>query len=293
MGTAKRERQKANKAKREQELARQQSRSRSTRIGLLVAAAIVAVFVLVFVAGRFIDDDDADDTLVTSEEPAATDAEPTSTEAIGADAGDADAGDDTATDDTGTEAVTEASVGCPPVEGSDEQIQSFDGPPPMCLDPDATYSAKITTTVGEITVDLDQEQAPNTVNNFVFLARYNYFDDTECHRVIQGFVAQCGDPTATGTGGPGYQFADELPEEGSYEIGSIVMANSGPDTNGSQFFIVSGEGGVALPPSYNLFGAVAESDLGVVAEFDALGSLDQSGVATEEIRIVDVEIIET
>ena len=279
MGTAKRERQKANKAKREQEVARQQTRSRSTRIGLLVAGAIVAVFVLVFVAGQFIDDDEADDTLVTSEEPTSTEAAET---------------DDAAADDADSEsaAAPEATVGCPPVEGSDEQIQSFDGPPPMCLDPDATYSAKITTNVGEVTVELDQEQAPNTVNNFVFLARYNYFDDTECHRVIQGFVTQCGDPTATGQGGPGYEFADELPAAGAYEIGSVAMANSGPDTNGSQFFIITGESGAQLPPAYSLFGAVVESDLGVVTELDALGSVDQSGVSTEEIRIVDVEIIE-
>jgi len=279
VGTAKRERQKANKAKREQEVARQQTRSRSTRIGLLVAGAIVAVFVLVFVAGQFIDDDEADDTLVTSEEPTSTEAAET---------------DDAAADDADSEsaAAPEATVGCPPVEGSDEQIQSFDGPPPMCLDPDATYSAKITTNVGEVTVELDQEQAPNTVNNFVFLARYNYFDDTECHRVIQGFVTQCGDPTATGQGGPGYEFADELPAAGAYEIGSVAMANSGPDTNGSQFFIITGESGAQLPPAYSLFGAVVESDLGVVTELDALGSVDQSGVSTEEIRIVDVEIIE-
>ena len=286
MGTAKRERQKANKAIREQEVARKASRSRSTRIGLLVAGAIVAVFLLVFVAGQFIDDD-TDDTLVTSDEPVATDAEPTSTEATDA----ADPATDATVDQIDT--ATEATVGCPPVEGSDDQIQSFDGPPPMCLDPDATYSAKITTTVGEVTVDLDQEQAPNAVNNFVFLARYNYFDDTECHRVIQGFVAQCGDPTATGTGGPGYEFDDELPPAGDYEIGSLAMANSGPDTNGSQFFIISGESGAQLPPSYSLFGSVVESDLGVVTELDALGSLDQSGVSTEEIRIIDVEIIES
>jgi cyclophilin family peptidyl-prolyl cis-trans isomerase len=286
VGTAKRERQKANKAQREQELARQQARSRSTRIGLLVAGAIVAVFVLVFVAGRFIDDgDDTDDTLVTSEEPALTDGETTPSEAP------ADASDN---DETTTEAVVaEASVGCPPVDGSDEQIQSFDGPPPMCLDPDATYSALVETSAGDITIDLDQEQAPNTVNNFVFLARYNYFDDTECHRVEKDFVVQCGDPTATGTGGPGYRFADELPEEGSYELGSIAMANSGPDTNGSQIFIISGPSGTALPPLYSLFGQVPEADLGVVADMNALASTDDSGVPIEEIRILDVTIIES
>jgi cyclophilin family peptidyl-prolyl cis-trans isomerase len=283
VGTANRERQKANKARRDQEVARQQARSRTTRIGLLVAGAIVAVFLLVFIAGRFMDDGDdtddalvtADDTLVTSEENADPEAAPTPT----------DAGED--------DGISETTIECPPVEGTDEQIQAFDAPPPMCLDPDVNYSAKITTNVGEVTVELDQEQAPNTVNSFVFLARNNYFDDTVCHRVIQGLVTQCGDPTATGQGGPGYDFADELPTAGEYSIGSLAMANSGPDTNGSQFFIISGERGAELPPAYSLFGAVAESDLGVVAELDARGSLDGSGVSTEEIRIIDVEIIES
>ncbi len=278
MGTAKRERQKANKAKREQEVARERARSRTTRIGLLVAGAIVAVFVLVFVAGRFIDDGEVtNDTLVTSDEASPVDAEPTPTEA----------GDPT------VETVSEASVGCPPAEGTDEQIQSFDGPPPMCLDPDATYSALVQTSSGDITIDLDQAQAPNAVNNFVFLARYNYFDDTVCHRVESDFVVQCGDPTATGTGGPGYQFADELPAEGAYELGSIAMANSGPDTNGSQFFIISGPSGTALPPQYSLFGQIPEADLGVVADMNALASTDGIGVPTEEIRILDVTITQS
>ncbi len=156
-----------------------------------------------------------------------------------------------------------------------------------------SYSALVETSAGDITIDLDQAAAPEAVNSFVFLARNNYFDDTICHRVIQEFVVQCGDPTATGTGGPGYRFADELPEAGAYELGSIAMANSGPDTNGSQFFIISGPNGVALPPLYSHFGQVPEDDLGVVADMNALGSADGSGVPTEEIRILDVTITQT
>ena len=128
-------------------------------------------------------------------------------------------------------------------------MQQFDSAPPMCLDPGATYQAIVTTNMGEFTIDLDAEAAPQTVNNFVFLARNVYYDDTPCHRIITDFVVQCGDPTGTGTGGPGYEFADELPEAGAYQLGSIAMANSGPDTNGSQFFIITGEQGVALPPT--------------------------------------------
>ena len=83
-------------------------------------------------------------------------------------------------------------------------------------------------------------------NNFVVLARYKYFDGTKCHRAITDFVVQCGDPTTTGSGSPGYSFADELPAQGEYKIGSIAMANSGPNTNGSQFFIITGENGATL-----------------------------------------------
>ena len=92
---------------------------------------------------------------------------------------------------------------------------------------------------------------------------------------------------------PGYSFADELPQEGSYKVGSIAMANSGPNTNGSQFFIISGPNGAALPPLYSLFGQVTAADLDVVADMNALGSTDSSGVSSEELRIVDVTIIQS
>ena len=179
---------------------------------------------------------------------------------------------------------------CPPIEGTEEQTQSFDEAPPFCLDPDIEYTAVVTTNLGTVEVALDQEAAPNTVNSFVYLARHNYFDATVCHRIIQGFVVQCGDPTATGTGGPGYTTADELPAAGEYQIGSIAMANSGPDTQGSQFFIITGENGVALPPAYSLFGQVADAGLLTVTEMDARGSLDSSGQPVSEVRILDVQI---
>jgi cyclophilin family peptidyl-prolyl cis-trans isomerase len=186
-----------------------------------------------------------------------------------------------------------AAADCPPETGTDGVTQQFATAPPFCLDPDANYSALVATSIGDITIELDQSAAPETVNNFVFLARNNYFDDTICHRVIQDFVVQCGDPTATGTGGPGYRFADELPEAGSYEVGSIAMANSGTDTNGSQFFIITGPNGAALPPLYSLFGQVPAADLGVVAEMNALGSADSSGIPSEELRIIDVTITQS
>ena len=130
---------------------------------------------------------------------------------------------------------------CPPDDGSAERTITFEQPPPMCIDETKSYTAEIETNVGSMTVELDATKAPNTVNNFVVLARYHYFDGIVCHRAIPGFVVQCGDPDGTGSGGPGYEFGDELPGEGEYVIGSLAMANSGPNTNGSQFFIITGD----------------------------------------------------
>lgn len=128
----------------------------------------------------------------------------------------------------------------------------------MGIDPDRRYSATLRTSLGEMVIALDAVRAPATVNNFVFLALHHYYDGVIFHRIINGFMCQGGDPTGTGRGGPGYRFADELPKAGEYRIGSVAMANAGPDTNGSQFFIVSGPSGVGLPPQYSLFGQVVK-----------------------------------
>jgi cyclophilin family peptidyl-prolyl cis-trans isomerase len=128
----------------------------------------------------------------------------------------------------------------------------------MCIDPQKRYTATIETSLGDLVVALDPVAAPRTVNNFVVLARYHFYDGVVFHRIIKGFMCQGGDPTGTGTGGPGYRFADELPAPGRYEVGSVAMANAGPDTNGSQFFVVSGASGVRLPPQYSLFGKVVK-----------------------------------
>ena len=182
---------------------------------------------------------------------------------------------------------------CPATDGSEPQQQEFTEYPPFCIDVTKTYTAAIVTNFGDITIELFPEKAPLTVNNFVTLAWFHYFDGTECHRAIPGFVVQCGDPTATGTGGPGYRFADELPLPGEYEIGSIAMANSGPDTNGSQFFIITGPNGAALPPQYNLFGQVTAGD-DTVAELDAIANPGNNGVPPlEQIVIESVTITES
>jgi len=157
----------------------------------------------------------------------------------------------------------------------------------MCLTPGVDYSAVITTDAGTVTVDLLEEKAPETVNNFVFLARHNYYDGITFHRVIPGFMIQGGDPQGTGSGGPGYEFDDELPASGEYEIGSVAMANAGPDTNGSQFFIVTGDSGVSLPPDYSLFGTVTEG-MEAVTAIESDGSPQGRPQTTHTIESVEI-----
>ena len=128
-------------------------------------------------------------------------------------------------------------------------------PPPMTINVDALYKVTITTDRGDIVMELDPSLAPNTVNNFVSLARDGYYDNLTFHRVVPEFVIQGGCPEGTGRGGPGYKFADE-PVKGEYTLGAVAMANAGPNTNGSQFFICTVDGRHKLAKSYNLFGQV-------------------------------------
>ena len=191
------------------------------------------------------------------------------------------------------EAAQEPSVSCPNTDGSGPRVTSFPAAPPMCIDPNRTYTAQINTNKGLIEVALDPKAAPNTVNSFVFLARNHFFDGLGFHRVVPGFVLQGGDPEGTGSGGPGYTFADELPQAGQYKLGSLAMANSGPNTNGSQFFIISGDQGTTLDPKYSLFCQVT-AGLDVVSQIDALGTPDDpSGKPKEPITMSSVTIKES
>ena len=146
----------------------------------------------------------------------------------------------------------------PPLDGSAPKKQKFDAAPEMGIDPSKRYTATMETSMGTLVIALDPIAAPITVNNFVFLAAQHYYDGVIFHRIIQGFVCQGGDPDGNGRGGPGYKFVDELPKPGKYQIGSLAMANAGPNTNGSQFFLISGPSGVGLPPAYSLFGQVVK-----------------------------------
>ena len=169
--------------------------------------------------------------------------------------------------------------------------KSWSSPPPMAIDEKATYTAVMRTSEGNISIALDPKQAPKTVNNFVFLAKEGFYDGLTFHRVIPDFVIQGGDPDGNGTGGPGYSFADELPKAGAYKLGSVAMANSGPDTNGSQFFIITGQQGVQLPPNYSLFGQVTKG-LDVAEKISTMAA---PGTETPEppVTIEKVTITET
>ena len=182
---------------------------------------------------------------------------------------------------------------CPPADGSAQRTTSFEKPPPPCVNVAKTYTAEINTTKGLMVVDLDVKNATRTVNNFVVLSRYKYFDGIAFHRIIPGFVIQGGDPEQTGRGGPGYKFEDELPKAGSYKVGSLAMANSGANTNGSQFFIVAGDAGASLQPQYSLFGQVTQG-LDVVKAIEATGIPGtQDGRPSEVVKINSITIKET
>jgi cyclophilin family peptidyl-prolyl cis-trans isomerase len=136
-------------------------------------------------------------------------------------------------------------------------MKQYPSAPELSIDPAKKYTASIETTAGTMSVEFFPEDAPNTVNNFVFLARAGFYEDVIFHRVIAGFMIQGGDPTGTGSGGPGYKFKDE-PVGKKYTRGTMAMANAGPNTNGSQFFIMHADYG--LPPSYTIFGKLTAGE---------------------------------
>jgi cyclophilin family peptidyl-prolyl cis-trans isomerase len=168
-------------------------------------------------------------------------------------------------------------AGCPASPKTRVNDQKYSAAPAMAIDTSKTYTATIQTTTGTFDVALDAKTAPTTVNNFVFLAEKGYYHCVIFHRVIPQFMDQTGDPTGTGTGGPGYTIPDENPPKVAtgtpqYPIGSVAMANTGaPNSGGSQFFIVTGSQGESLPNTYALFGSVT-SGMNVVDTINQQGS---------------------
>lgn len=150
------------------------------------------------------------------------------------------------------------------------QQKTYTAPPPMSLNASKTYTATLTTNKGVMKVALFAKDTPNTVNNFVFLARDGFYTNAPFHRIIKGFMIQGGDPTGTGRGGPGYRFADE-PVTKDYTRGTIAMANAGPNTNGSQFFIMHAD--YPLPRNYVIFGSIEKNDTESFKTLDAIGNI--------------------
>ena len=287
MGTAKRERQKANRQIRLEEMARQAQKDKRkrgfTRWGVATVAAVVVILLLVVVTGK--DDKKAGSATSTTEAAAAT---PTSSTVPIVVTGAAITGD----------------TPCPAADGSAAKTVTFEKAPPMCIDAAKTYTAVVETNKGSYTVALDAKNAPKTVNNFVVLARYHYFDETPCHRIIQGFMAQCGDPSGTGNGGataehpdglyPGYKFADEnKPATASYPRGALAMANAGADTNGSQYFTMLKD--YPLTANYSIFGKITDGlDTTLPALEAAADPKAANGTPTKEpVTITKVTITES
>jgi cyclophilin family peptidyl-prolyl cis-trans isomerase len=164
--------------------------------------------------------------------------------------------------------------------------------PIMIIDQKKTYTAKIKTTAGEIEIALNAVATPITVNNFVFLAKKNFYDNTIFHRAIKDFMIQGGDPAGNGTGGPGYKFNDE-PFTGEYLRGTLAMANSGPNTNGSQFFIMHDD--YPLPPNYIIFGKVTKG-LDVVDKIATapitMNASGENSKPVNPVKVLSVEIME-
>ena len=177
---------------------------------------------------------------------------------------------------------------CPPATKPATPKRTFASAPKRCLKEGVDYRAVMKTSEGSFTIDLLEKQAPATVNNFVALARWGYFDGLTFHRVVPGFAIQSGDPTGKGSGGPGYEIADELPPDiASYKKWSVAMANSGPNSNGSQFFVCIDCS--SLPSAaYSLFGQVVDGT-DTVQKIDALGQGDGPPSKTVTIESVTIQ----
>lgn len=258
MATPKRERQKANHAAK---LAAQQAaakRRRNQRVLGYVAGFVVIVAAIWGITMLGGDDDSTATTLAAGETTTTVDASTSST----------------AADYEGYLAQPTACGGEAPATPAVEM--SFTEPEDQQLT--GTLTATIDTSCGPVEVELDADAHPETVNSFVFLARQGYYDGTACHRIVEGFMVQCGDPGATGFGDPGYATADEFPEEGFvYRRGVVAMANSGPGSSGSQFFIVTGDASF-LPPQFSILGTVVDSD-------ETLDALDAVPTAPRDTEV--------
>jgi cyclophilin family peptidyl-prolyl cis-trans isomerase len=277
MPTNKRERQRENRAKKreeQQKLERQRKlRKRATQIALLVGLFAIALLLPALFGNS------GDSTTTTTTPQTATTSPPTTIDAAALPA-----------DYDGYRAQSTACGADAPPPTTE---MSFAAAEDQGIAPDATVTATITTSCGDLVAQLDPSIAPETVNSFVFLAREGYFDGSVFHRIVPGFAIQGGDPTAVGNGGPGYLIADEFPEDGfTYGRGVLAMANGGANSTGSQFFVVDSED-AGLDPLFSVFGKVTDSD----DTLDRITSVPLTGrdgtTATEQSLPLETVYIET
>jgi len=183
-----------------------------------------------------------------------------------------------------------AQVACgakaPPAAGKPKP--QFPSPPKMAIDPDKTYTATMRTSCGDITIDLLAEGAPKTVNSFVFLSDEGFYDGLTFQRIVPGFLIQGGDPLGNGAGDPGYEYENEAPKGETYDsAGILAMANAGPDTNGSQFFITLAESDALRPEEYTIFGHVTDGQdvVDEIAKIPVDGETPTEAVYIDSVKI--------
>ena len=306
MGTSKRERQKQARHEKIEELRRNEQRQASRRKGLLIGLAVVAFLAFAIGYSVLTAGDDDEGEVATSDDTAedGTDAETTTEDGETTDTSEPT----TETTDTTIAEVQPGDTECPPAEGAERQID-FEGPFADCLEDGVDYQARFTTTEGEILVDLREEEMPNTVNNFVALARHGYYDDTLLFRTDPSIdIIQGGSPHTQDNRdqGPGYNIPDEGgtfeadPATGqytgpfTYEEGQLIMArSSGPDSSSAQFFFSTGPNVELLDNqgTYLLFGDVVEG-LDVLETIIGLHEADDSGLGGAPSRDVTIESVE-
>jgi cyclophilin family peptidyl-prolyl cis-trans isomerase len=293
VGTAKRERQKANRQARLEQLAKEARQQKTRKRGLTIAVVVIGGVLLLFGLAWLLGDDEDDTAAVattvatvpaTTVAPVDTSDIPATTEVPA-----------TTAAPTTTEAP-EFVYGDQPCAEENSVPEGFlyEGAPQLCIDPAKAYTAEVTTNFGAFTIELNTEGAPGNVNNFVNLARSGYYDGSGCHRIIADFVVQCGRPGELEEA-PGYNVADELPTE-PYEIGMVAMANTGaPNTGGGQWFVITGENGASLPQQYTVLGTVTDGlDSSVRALANLADPTANNGVPPlSEVVIESVTITES
>lgn len=278
MSSEKRQRQRENRMRAVAEAERSKKRStvgrKVVRVVLIVAAILVALWLWSVFSG-----DDSPDSVEGDDAAVAADAEAPAVTVFETDEPSDEASDEAPAATDAVAATTTAApaadpASCPAEDGSDGPLNQFDASPPLCIDVETLYAASFDTNMGAFTMVLDPSLDRLSVNNFVVLGRWGAYDGTLFHRIIANFVVQGGDVQLQyGRGGPGYQFTGDFPPADDwYRIGSVAMANRGnPATNGSQFFIITGDDGAGLPPLYSPLGHVVEG-LDVVMEIEGVAT---------------------